>query len=212
MQLLPWIHVILFALWLGGDMGVFVASRKTIDAGLHPAARVTAAQIMKLTDLAPRTALVLIPATGLAMVLHYRGHGTPAVAGALAAGLLWWLLALRAWAVRPDQAPLLTRVDAAVRVLVGAGFIAWGASALATSNLPWWLAVKAAAFGVCVLSGLAIRLRLRPFGAAFGAVAAGTATPADEAALSRSLNTAMPFVVTIWGLVLLASYLGVVVG
>lgn len=210
MHVLPWVHVVLFALWIGGDLGVFTTSRLLRDRHWPPAARAALARAMTLTDLAPRTALVLILPTGLAMVLHRQGVSGPVIAGVVLLGGLWWGLALLAWRIQRRPRRSVTAADTLVRVLVGVALLGWGVHGLLGADLPGWLAVKGAAYGTCVLSGLMIRVRLRPFGPAFARIAAGAGTPEDDDIVDRSLGSAMPYVFTIWALVLLASFLGVV--
>lgn len=210
MQVLPWVHVVLFALWIGGDLGVYATSRQLRQPHWPPTARVALARAMTMTDLAPRTALVLILPTGLSMVLHHRSAPWTVIALVGVAGLLWWALALHAWRTQRNPVRWVTTLDTAVRLLVGVALVGWGATVLAGGSLPAWLGGKGTAYGLCVLSGLMIRVRLRPFGPAFGRIAGGQGSVEDDLVVDRSMRSAMPYVFAIWVLVLIASFLGVV--
>ena len=49
-----------------------------------------------------------------------------------------------------------------------------------------------------MLCGWLVRLRLKPFGPAFGALVRGEATDSDNAAIRASIGGTRPFVVAIW--------------
>ena len=54
-----------------------------------------------------------------------------------------------------------------------------------------------------------IRVALRPFGPAFGALMTTGSTPEVEAGIGGAMKRAVPWVYSIWVLVLIASFLGV---
>jgi hypothetical protein len=74
---------------------------------------------------------------------------------------------------------------------------------------PRWLGAKVALYTAAIACGLGIRLTLRPFGPAFGALMGGGSTPEVERALKRSVDGCLPYVFGIWAAVLGAAALGV---
>ena len=71
-----------------------------------------------------------------------------------------------------------------------------------------WLAIKIALLALSIAMGLVIRVQLRPFGPMLAQVAAGTATPDDEAALQRLMVRVKLPVWVIWIALVIAAVLG----
>ena len=203
-------HLVLFAYWLGGDVGVFYSSYRVCDASLSKEARLTALKIMSWVDMVPRYCLVLMLPVGVSLAAtlgwwEVRAGVLPAL-WALSAAWLWMV-----WAIHHHQgkplAETLRRVDFAVRVLVIAAMLGFGAAGLAGTgpiHAPW-LAAKALLFGLLVFCGLMIRVLAQPFGPAFAEILRSGSTPDAEARLNGAMKRARPFVVLIWiGLVAMA--------
>jgi hypothetical protein len=218
-----YLHIVLMVFWLGGDLGVFYSSRFVIDPALTPAARLTALKIMSGLDLGPKICLILFLPSGLTLISldPHGGH----VAGLKI--LPWWLLVpvwigalVWLWLMytdhhAPGKHPLVRRVDWLIRIAVIAGMAGAGVYTL-IANAPFgvdtnprWLGAKVLCYSLAIAAGLGIRRTLRPFGAAFGAVMAGSAGPDTEGTLRRSVDGCLPYVWTIWTCVLAAGLLGV---
>ena len=58
------VHLVLFAYWLGGDLGVFYTSGYVVDDTLPVKTRQTAARIMLHLDLVPRICMALMLTSG----------------------------------------------------------------------------------------------------------------------------------------------------
>ena len=71
-----------------------------------------------------------------------------------------------------------------------------------------WAAAKLAIFAAMVACGLIIRVNLKPFGPAFGALMTTGPTPEVNAAIASSLARCRPFVVAIWAGLLVNAMLG----
>jgi hypothetical protein len=209
-------HLVLFAYWLGGDIGVFYSAYSVCDPKLSKESRTTALKIMMWVDMVPRYCLVSILVVGITMAGMMGWFALPnGVVPALWIGGAAWLWMV--WAIHHHQgkplAETLRRIDFAVRIVVILAMVGLGLAGLAGAgpiNQPW-LALKALLFGLLVGSGLMIRVMIAPFGPAFGEImrSAGPA-PDAEARLAAAMARARPFVVTIWiGLVAMA-YLGAV--
>lgn len=208
-------HLVLFAYWLGGDVGVFYSSYRVCDPALGKEARLTALRIMMWIDMIPRYCLVLILPVGLSIAALLGWWTAPAgfVTGAwiAALGWLWLVWAVHHWQGKP-LSDTLRRVDLAVRIAVIVGLLYVGVSGLAGTgpvNQPW-LAAKLVLFAALVFCGLMIRVMIGPFGPVFGRIVQGGSTPELEAKLAATMNRARPFVVAIWIGLVAAAYLGAV--
>ncbi|SEG54728.1 hypothetical protein SAMN04489712_106175 [Thermomonospora echinospora] len=217
------LHLVLFVFWLGGDLGVFYSSRYVLKPDLAPAARAATLGVMSGLDLGPKICLVLFLPSGVTlMALEPHGaelFGAPAF-GWWQVSLVWlfalaWLAATVADHRTHGRFPWVRRADWAVRI----GLIAVLGTVAAYTMLadrpfgvttdPRWLGAKVALYTAAIACGLGIRLTLRPFGPAFGALMSGGSTPEVERALKRSVDGCLPYVYGIWAAVLSAAALGV---
>lgn len=214
-DLLVLVHVILFAYWLGGDLGVFYASRFVSNPDLGREARKTAAAIMLAVDMSPRICMVLILPAGLhlAAIRQQLPISDPALAVMWLAALAWLGLVLAVHFVHAQPAArALQRTDFVLRIVVigaTAGPAVWH-----LVDPDWirgdWIALKLFLFAVTVACGLAIRIALKPFGPAFASLMEEGSRPATEGAIQRSLTRARPFVIAIWIALVLEAALGII--
>ena len=217
------LHLVLFAGWIGGDLGVFYSSRFVLKPDLSPGARATALGIMSGLDLGPKVCLVLfLPSGCTLMALEPHGArivGMPAFTWWQTA-LVWvfaaaWLAATIADHRSHGRFPWVRRADWTVRVVLIvalAGVAAYTLTAdrpFGVTTDPRWLGGKLALYTLAIACGLGIRLTLRPFGAAFGVVMSTGSNAAVERTLRRSVDGCLPYVFTIWASVLAAAALGV---
>lgn len=213
-NILTLLHVILFAYWLGGDLGVFYASRSVTNPDLGREARSIATRIMLAVDLSPRICMVLILPVGIhmAVIRNQLMLSDTTVISIWLAALFWLLLVLCVHFVPASRAAeALRRVDFSFRLLVIAvtvGLALWQLVAPAQIQADW-IALKLLIFGILVACGLAIRIALRPFGPAFASLLEQGSTPTTEAAIQRSLGRARPFVLAIWTGLVISAVLGV---
>ena len=215
------LHVVLFAYWLGGDVGVFYASRYIITSEVGPEARGVAAKIMHATDIAPRVSLVLILPSGITLMAwgplgdEFFVHGW-LLALVWVAGLAW--LAVSVIDYRGGDTPLARlsqKADLTVRYGLSVGLVAVGVYTMVVSEPfgvdtnPKWLGAKVVAYALCIFCGVMIRRQLKPFGPAFGRLVTSGSTPEVEKAILGSIRRCEPWVYGIWALVLVAALLGV---
>lgn len=206
-------HLVLFAYWLGGDLGVFYASRYVADPALTREQRATAFRIMAWLDEIPRICLVLILPVGVSLAsFGYMRLSAPGLA-LVWATCLAWLTMLRAIHRYQDSPPgkTLRRMDMVLRgfviiTLAGIGLMSVIRGAPVAHP---WLAAKMVVFAGCVVCGLVVRLVTAPFGPAFTRLVSEGSTSAVETRITMSLARARPFVVMIWILLIVAGYLGV---
>ena len=206
--LVKFLHLVGFAYWLGGDLGVFISSFPVVNEKLPRQARVAAAGILFRADLGPRISMTLTLPLGLqlAWMLGLLPVGGSAIAGIWCVCLGWLAMVVALhFAGSGRFKTLLTAIDFYFRLAVSLSLVGTGLhSLLGSGPLLYWVAAKLAIFGGLVGCGLLIRVNLKPFGAAFENLAGGTATDADNAAMRKHLGATRPIVVTIW-LGLLAS-------
>ncbi len=69
------LHIVLFAYWLGGDLGVFYSSRFILKPELSTEARGVAVKIMHVVDMSPRICLVLFLPSGITLMAATTGAG-----------------------------------------------------------------------------------------------------------------------------------------
>ena len=211
--LLKFLHLVGFAYWLGCDLGVFYTSYVVTDERQPDAVRLVSAKILLALDLVPRMSMTIMPALGthLAWKMGVLPLDAATVAAVWVVCVAWlgWVIALHRAADGTGKSRLAA-FDFAFRVAVAAGLVAAGTAAwLGAGRIPDWLALKYAIFGAMVAMGLLIRIRLRPFGPAFAALAAGKVTDADNRVIRASLAGTRPYVLAIWAGLALSAALGI---
>ncbi len=216
------LHIVLFAYWLGGDVGVYYASRYIIKSDVGPEARAVSTKIMHGVDIAPRVSLVLILPSGITLMAwgplgdDFFVHGW-LLALVWVAGLTWLVVSLidyrggdTAIARFSQKADLLVRYSLSA-VLVGFGlYTIFATDPFGVETNPKWLGAKVVAYALCIFCGVMIRRQLVPFGPAFGKLVTAGSTPEVEKAILGSIKRCEPWVYGIWTLVLLAAALGVI--
>ncbi|WP_109526117.1 MULTISPECIES: hypothetical protein [Nocardia] len=217
------VHIVLFVFWLGGDLGVFYSSRYVIDPALTPGARATALHIMSGVDLAPKVCLVLFLPSGVTL-MALDPHGATLFGVAL---FPWWIVG-GTWIFAAGWLTLtviqhrthgrfraVLWTDLGIRYAVVFALTACGVYTVAVdepfgvTTEPRWLGAKILLYAASIAAGLGIRMTLRPFGPAFGALMTTGSTDEVERAIRRSVDGCLPYVWTIWGSVLAAAALGV---
>ncbi len=220
-------HVLLLVYWLGTDVGVFYGSFVMCRPGMTTETRIAVRRMMRMLDLAPRVALILmIPvALGLAYTSRFAFNGD----GRAEIGVALWGLAamaiawagLSVWSFRhaiagtgPQRAiRAFVRFDWAARVIASAFFVSTGAATLAGAADVYvtdWLAWKATLFGVVIVLGLGIRLAARRYLPALQAVLDHGDGDGRLGALNRSIRAVYPPVLAVWALLVVITVVSVV--
>ena len=208
------VHLLLFVYWLGGDVGVFHSSRFVVDATRSREARLMAARIMFDLDLIPRVCMSLMLTVG-GLLNEFVGIAHPPWQRAvlLALGPAWLTLVLLLhFREGARLAPLLRRLDIALRWFLVAAIVASGLHSLATGRLAAfpWVAAKLWLFAFLIFCGLMIRRGLPPFVAGYRALAAGEPDTEADRRMRDSLARMRPWVLAIWAGLLASAVLGVV--
>lgn len=207
--ILDFLHVLLFAYWLGPDWGVFVCGRRVANPELSREERLRFLKASVAIDIFPRSAIVLIIAVGL--TLAYLG-------GYMAMGLwllvLIWLVAaiwlLLVWFIGYilEPGPLKARLDAvhvAIRHAVTAVLLGAGLYSLLFGDpvATRWLAVKLVLVAILIAMGSALRVIVG------GWVRDLTGVAGSEGAVARSYPFARKLVITFWLTSISIAFLGV---
>ena len=207
--LLQLVHLLGLVYWLGADLGVFYSSYYVADEKLSAETRLTVARILFALDQCPRIAMPLMLASGAHLAWRY---GALPVTGSVV-GLVWaacagWLVMVLLLHAKGAAAQGLARFDFGFRsavVALLAGYAVWG---LVTASVVYWVAWKIAVFAGLVACGLVIRVKLKPCGPAFAALAAGSASDADNRTIRAVFAATRPFVLLIWAGLIVNTLLG----
>jgi hypothetical protein len=212
---LVFLHVVLFAYWLGGDLGVYVCSRYVARPDLPLAERLRFLEALMSIDTLPRSAIVLLPVVGLQLAA-WRGSIVlpPAVLGLVWAGGLAWLGLV--WAVflgrGTPRGDAVQRIDVAVRAVLIPGFLAAGLLSLATG---WpveegWLAAKLVTYALLLALGLYLRTVIAAWRTGLGMLQVGGTREDAEAHMAQGLRRGRRAAWAFWALIGAAAFLGVV--
>lgn len=212
---LVYVHLLLFAFWLGADVGVFLLGqhfrkrdRYTLDQ------RIALLQLLVLVDMAPRSAWALMPAVALSVTALGGWWAIPVAWLAIAwlgSGLWLWFV----WdAHRHDQTPRAARdrrIEAGLRGGFGLFFFILGAWSLAAGAplASHWLAWKALLFGCIFVAAIMIDATFRPVGAQLATLLREGSSDETEIPLRKTMDRTRLWVWLIYVLLVVTSWLGV---
>ena len=212
---LVYAHLLLFVLWLGGDVGVFVLGqhfRKRHSYSLDQ--RLALLKLLVAVDMGPRSAWALMVPLSLSVAIGGGMLMLPlwVVWAAWAVGLGW--LALVWDSHLHDQTPRAARnrrIETWLKLAIMAFYLWLGIASLATGapiGLPW-LAWKATLFGAIFAAAMLIDRQFRPVGPLLGRLIAEGSSDATELPLRRTMDLTRIWVLTVYLLLLVVAWLGV---
>lgn len=213
-QLLVFAHLLLFVLWLGADVGVFVLGqhfRKRAAYSLDQ--RLALLKLLVTIDLVPRAAWALMVPSSLSVLAAGGWWEVPLwlLVLAWAVGLVWLALVLDAHAhEQTPRAARNRRIEGWLRWLLAAFYLWLGAQSLIadTPLAPDWLALKALLFGAIFIAAIMIDVAFKPVGAQLKAVLELGSSEATEVPLRRTMDRTRLFVWTVYALLLVTAFLG----
>lgn len=210
--LLRFVHILLFAYWLGADLGVFLGGGWMSRPGLAVAERNRIRDLVMAIDVAPRIALVLMLPVGFSLALAW-GAPLPAVAlPPLWAGAAAWILVLL-WlhfAHGHRLAGLVLKADLALRLAILAGMLVLAARGFASAGaVPGWLAVKFLLFAAVIADGVVLRWVSSQWRPAIERQLGGDVAGAEEMFRVRR-QKAIVAALVMWVLVGAAAFVGTV--
>ncbi len=205
------LHILIPIYWLGGDLGAFYGSTFMTDPKRSVAERMMALKILNNIDMAPRTALILAFPTGFALAWMKGWLDVPATVVALVAiGFCAWLVL--AWVVhlQHGSGAGFKKLDITIRYIVLVALAVIGVGGLASSiAVPFFIALKLCILACCIGLGLLVRKQLVPLFGAIRSMNSTGPTPETDATIAGVNAKARISVLTIWALVLAASFLGI---
>lgn len=207
------LHLVLFAYWLGGDIGVFYSTRMILNRSNTPDQRFMASRIMMWIDLLPRLCLSMMLTVG-GVLSEYVGVSHPPwqYAMIVVLGPVWFtVLLVMHFRHNASFMPLLTRLDLWFRWFLIAAIVVsvwWSVSTGRLDEAPW-LAPKLIVFAFMVLCGVMIRIFLPGFIAGVRALSQGSITQEQDDAMRRSIHRVRPWVFAIWAGLIIEAFLGI---
>ena len=213
---LVYVHMLLFVMWLGADVGVFMLGqhfRKRETYTLEQ--RIALLKLLVIVDLTPRTAWALM--VPLSLSVSYMGGWWDLplalvwAAWAIAALWLWLVFDAHAHDMTP-RAARNRRIESWIRYFLCAGYLVLGAESLLTGHpiAQGWLAWKALLFGLIFAAAIMIDHNFKPVGPQLGRLLAEGSSDATEVPLRRTMDRTRIWVWITYLLLLATSYLGAV--
>ncbi len=207
------IHLVLFAYWLGGDIGVFYSTRMILNRSNTADQRFMASRIMLWIDLLPRLCLSMTLTVG-GILSQYVGVSHPLWQYAMIVilGPVWFtVLLIMHFKHNASFMPTLTKLDLWFRWFLIVAIVAsvwWSLSTGRLDDAPW-LAFKLIIFAGLVLCGVMIRLFIPGFIAGVRALSQGSISEEQNDAMARSIGRVRPWVFAIWAGLLVEAFLGI---
>jgi hypothetical protein len=213
---LVYAHLLLFVLWLGADVGVFLLGQHFRKRTVYTLdQRIALLKLLVIVDLTPRTAWALM--VPLSLTVSYAGGwwDVPValvwVAWAVAAFWLWLVFDAHAHDMTP-RAARDRRWESWLRYLVCAFYLLLGLESVLTGHpiAVGWIAWKALLFGLIFAAAIMIDVTFKPVGPLLGKLLSDGSTDATELPLLRVMNNTRYWVWCVYALLVVTSWLGVV--
>lgn len=213
---LVYFHLFLFVLWLGGDVGVFLAGQHFRKRQIYTLdQRIVLLKLLVLIDMTPRTAWALMVPVSLSVVSL---GGFWAVPGAVlslawAAGLVWlWLVWDAHWHDMTPRAARNRRIEFWLKNAITIGYLGLGVLSLATGAplMEKWLAAKALLFGLIFVAAIMIDVAFKPVGPQLARLLKEGSSDETEVPLRATMDRTRVWVFIVYGLLIVTSYLGAV--
>ena len=213
---LVFVHLLLFVLWLGADVGVFLLGQHFRKRAIYTLdQRLALLKLLVIVDMTPRTAWALMVPISLSVARMGGWWDVPTalLLAAWAAGGIWlWLV----WdAHNHDQTPRAARdrrIENWVKYALMAFYIGLGLVSLATGApiAEPWLATKALLFGAIFAAAIMIDVAFRPVGPQLVRLIREGSSDATELPLLTTMNRTRIWVWCVYLLLLATAWLGVV--
>lgn len=210
------LHVLLFVLWLGADVGVFLLGQHFRKREVYSLdQRIALLKLLVIVDLTPRAAWALM--VPMSLTLSYMGGWWDVWPGAI--WISWIVAAFWLWLVfdahRHDMTPRASRNrkwEGWLRYILCAGFLFLGAELLLTGHpIPvGWIAWKALLFGLIFAAAIMIDVSFKPVGPLLGRLHAEGSSDETELPLLATMNRTRIWVWCVYLLLLATAWLGVV--
>ena len=213
---LVYVHLLLFVLWLGADVGVFLLGQHFRKRTLYTLdQRIALLKLLVIVDLTPRAAWALM--VPLSLTVSYAGGWwdlpLPIVGFGWAIAAFWLWLVFDAHA--HDMTPRATRNrrwEGWLRYVLCAGYLWLGIESVLTGHpiAVGWLAWKALLFGLIFAAAIMIDVSFKPVGPQLGKLLSEGSSDETELPLLRTMNRTRIWVWCVYLLLVATSWLGVV--
>jgi hypothetical protein len=213
---LVFVHLLLFVMWLGADVGVFLLGQHFRKRDVYTLdQRLALLKLLVLVDMTPRSAWALMVPLSLSVSAMGGWWAVPAViiwAAWLIGGLWLWLI----WdAHRHDMTPRAARNrrwEGWLRIILCVGYLSLGAYSVVMGSpiAQGWLAWKALLFGGIFAAAIMIDHRFKPVGPQLGRLIAEGSSDATELPLRATMDRTRRWVWATYGLLLVTAWLGAV--
>ena len=213
---LVYVHLLLFVLWLGADVGVFLLGQHFRKRTIYTLdQRIALLKLLVIVDLTPRAAWALM--VPMSLTISYAGGwwdvpvGIVWIAWAIAAFWLWLVFDAHAHDMTP-RAARNRRWEGWLRYLLCAGYMALGGVSVLTGHpiAVGWLAWKALLFGLIFAAAIMIDVSFKPVGPLLGKLLTDGSSDETELALLRVMNRTRYWVWCVYALLVATSWLGIV--
>ena len=213
-QMLVFMHILLFVLWLGADVGVFMLGqhfrkRETYDLPQ----RLVLLQLLVNLDMIPRTAWALMVPLTLTMVDAGAWWDLPgwALVAAWAIGGFWiWLIWDAHLHDQTNRAARDRKIESGLKMGLTVFYLGLGIVSLAKGAplIPIWLATKALMFGLIFAAAIMIDVAFKPVGPLLGKLIADGSSDETELPLLATMNRTRLWVWIVYLLLLATAFLG----
>tara|TARA_R110001599_G_scaffold132983_1_gene310335 strand:+ start:55547 stop:56278 length:732 start_codon:yes stop_codon:yes gene_type:complete len=213
-QILVFIHLLLFVLWLGADVGVFMLGqqfRKREKWSLPQ--RLALLQLLVNVDMVPRSAWALMVPLTLTMVDAGGWWDLPI----WAIGLAWIIGGLWLWLVwdahihdQTERAKRNNKIESILKIGLTIFYLGLGTISLVKGAplAPAWLATKAVMFGLIFAAAIMIDVAFKPVGSLLGKLIQEGSSDETEIPLRRTMDRTRVWVWVVYLLLLGTAFLG----
>jgi hypothetical protein len=207
------LHILLFVVWLGADIGVFFCGQYFRNRALPLETRLTILKLLVDVDMYPRSAWALMVPTTISLVTLGGYWAVPLWGVALfwlIGGFWLWLV----WSAHlNDQTPYaakLRRIEYWLKIALTAFYLGLGVLSLATDAplADTWLAAKAVVFGLIFAAAIMIDVAFKPVGGQLMALIQQGSSDATEVPLRKTMDGTRVWVVTVYALLFVIGLLG----
>jgi len=208
-------HILMFVFWVGTDMGVYLAARRSTDPALSFMTRVTLLHMALRIELLPRTMWKAALPFGvmLSKNLGFLPISDLALALVWLFSITWWAISMAGayWYDKP-VGHQLARITNWLTGLVGVTLIvlcisSWLGNGPFVQDVPW-LHLKVALYGVINLMVIWMILAFDPIGAAFGRLAVEGSKPEIEAIISNTMDRSTVIIWSTYALIAIVGFIG----
>ncbi len=208
-----YLHILLFALWLGPELGVFLALLMVKQPERSFEVRLACVNLAQQLHVVPRLCFALLLPAGIELTQALNVYPiAPAFRAAFWIAAVIWVILIVIGA-RNRGTPLakgLSYAEITFEVLAGMGFVAYGLNSLATGSPiddPWF-AAKLFLIGTVFWVAIAAELSFHPFVLPFAEIGEEGSTFEREEAVARALNNTLKAMALLFVLLAAIAFLG----